>query len=52
VKLLSRGVSLLPREDPSYLALALELGEALGETDEFGKAEDVLREVQEEAAKK
>jgi class 3 adenylate cyclase/tetratricopeptide (TPR) repeat protein len=50
VNLLTRGLSLLPSTDPERLALAIELGEALGENDQFRRAEEVLREAADEAA--
>jgi class 3 adenylate cyclase/tetratricopeptide (TPR) repeat protein len=48
--LLSRGLPLLSTEDPTRLALTVELGEALGDIDEFQRAEVVLRRAEAEAA--
>ena len=48
--LLSRAVALLPPESPQRLDLLVDLGEALRESGEFGKAEDVLGEAIERAA--
>ena len=48
--LLSRAVALLPPESPQRLDLLVDLGEALRESGEFAKAEDVLGEAIEGAA--
>ena len=48
--LLSRAVALLPPESPRRLDLLVDLGEALRESGEFARAEDVLGEAIERAA--
>ena len=49
--LMSRAIAMLPRDDPIRLALLPDLGEALKDIGEFARAEELLREAVESAAR-